>query len=217
VAAIQITKNFLLPDPVGEKPHPYTVVINLGSGLFSGGNRPRFIPPQILRILSVTRSQVEIKFVDYLIARYFVDAISEWVESLDENENSNLFMFFQKYSHHAHTISGLIGSTISLCIIWYLIPTFLNDGSIVDAGKFYVISFGYFYLLTKLFRFLGNEVENALDYSDSSSVIIINRGDEKKFTAQQGEIKKNKFKIFYSYIIQLILGIASSSIASMIK
>lgn len=216
--------NFLIVLPKVKTPQPYNVQIELTSGLAllhrHKNDFPKHIPFGFLvKAIQLETAEVEVKYVDYIVARSILDLVNEWSESLKKNEYSKTLKKFQDNSHHVHTLFKYIFSVIFLVIVIDYSNRFLSDTitNTIHLFTYSVISFAVLFCAYKSGNYIGFRVERAIDAIRTTgfSAIRINKGDDVLIDNFSKQISKSKSS-FVREIIIWIFGIIVSIVGKLI-
>lgn len=225
IERINIEINFLLAPPKLTKPQNYKVTINLISGAAliakSKPDIPTDIPGMIImRAIQRKAVEVEIEYIDYIIARSISDLIREWIGSIKEQEVNEKLQSTQKMSHYFARFCELTFFSLALITSFFFAKVFLSTNTVqsVLLAQFILISGSSIILSKQIGLLLGRNIERKIDSINTNSIsfICINSGDKKQYTEFQNNIKLEKWEAWKSGIIALGIGICSSIIATII-
>ncbi len=127
------------------KPQEYTITIRLSSRVTQikqlKEESPSFFAGPFVFMIASETAQIKIEYVDYVIARGFLEAFKEWVDGCKKSKSNKLVIFCQKYSHLIPFIGKLIIAIVYGYFIYYSIdPIIGKDPSLVVFSKFLVVS-----------------------------------------------------------------------------
>ncbi len=113
VERINIELNFLIILPKVNKPQNYKVTISLVSGLAiiqkHENDMPKELPIAIImRAIQQETAEIEIEYVDYIVARSMSELFREWIDSLPELSPNKTTEWWQSKSHFVRQIIAMI-------------------------------------------------------------------------------------------------------------
>lgn len=223
VERIHIEVNFLIILPKVETPQSYKIKLTLTSGVALVDKHqddfPSGFPKSILmRAVQKETAEVEIEYVDYIVARSISDLFRTWLEALPETKPNNKIEWWQSRSHFVRQAFG---------VSFLLITAYF---SIAFTGKYFTQTTENMtglatYLITifailVVSRFLGNliglRVESAIDNlsSDLYSSINLNAGDKKLASKYVKKRKNSTTTMIKEIAIAFSIGVVSSLVAA---
>lgn len=221
VESVLMKYNFLIILPKTKKPQNYTISIRLASKITIAKKMEEDIPGTLrfIRVMGSQTARVTVNYVDYLVARNFIDAIDGWIQGLPKNETNSILKLLTKHSHYFPEIAkyslGILAFYLALIIVPKYLPPNVQDLNVL--ATVIVSTLGAMFMMFSLGNFLGSLTEDALDEYFPVTYIALTRGDE----LQIGRAGKKNFwkgmKAIAGVIGTLLLGIIASVIANNIS
>ncbi|CQH31655.1 hypothetical protein [Yersinia enterocolitica] len=208
--------------PAGlDRPQEYVITIKLSSRVAMLKQMEEEIPPfmrgRILGYLSGSSAEITVEYADYIIARGFLEAFNEWVRGAKVTPDNIWVSTIQKWSH---LIPKTVNVIISMLIIYFAlasVPMYFGSGSNSEQwARFSIIFFGGFYLIKSFSTVVSGIIENAIDSISPLSYLKLNKGDEILIDNFKQRRNFIKFKLILGGVVTIILGVASSKLASLI-
>ena len=221
VSNLHIKYEFLIILPEARRPQAYTLSVQLVSGIAATAsareNLPQGLPP-FVTIMRGPTARISIEYVDYVVARTFVDAIGSWVEGLPDCDLPSWLGFFVRNSEWVRRFTqfALISSALYACSIAIprLIPT--DSSALPMLAKTQLWALAFLYFATFLGRLLGSRTEHLLDTLQTSSALKLTRGDQKLLEATKCKRKDNLALAIASIVLTFIIGFLASMLANML-
>jgi len=218
VVNILLEYNISLVVPCTCKPQTYKITVNIGSrvGLLKkleedDPDMPWFIRS---RIFGPT-IKAHIDYVDYVVARTFLDGIDEWVSGCKKNIISNYIKIFKKCSD---IVPEIFENSMALVII---IVAFMNSNRIVsqnvisqDTVRYCLMFVASFFIFCPLAMRFGITIERLIDSYQPLSYLSLNKGDENLIKEFEKAQKKTLWYVIINVVATVLLGIISSRIAA---
>jgi len=197
-------------------PNHYQVIIKLNSKIAlqkeMEDDAPPFLRGKFMTFMMTNAAEVTVEYADYIIARGFVEAFKEWTDGCKRvSSKVPLMQRLQAISHFIPQAIKLIFSVLILFYTYQSISIYINDSSTVETiGKFTVLSFGIFFIVPSIARFLGGNIERAIDTYVAPSYVKINKGDERLYDEYKVRNNKSLAKSILNIGVTVALGIVSS-------
>lgn len=217
VESVLLTYNFLIILPKVHEPQSYTITIRVASpvAIQRKMNDGMFGMPKIFKLMGGPRTAVvSVKYVDYAVARTVLNTIDEWFMALPKSQNGKIWNFMRKHTDYIPLISrylaGLIVTAIIISDISRILPT---SPTILDLGRFLILSFVGIFAAYKIAHHVGSAAEDSLDSHVSLSYICITDGDVRELKLAQGRNRgalvlgfgKLVMSLFVSVVAKLIV------------
>lgn len=226
IEKIIIEFNLLIILPQLNKPQSYKIEIKLTSGiaLISKYEKdlPKHVPiGMVIKTIQAETAEVEIEYVDYIVARSISDLIREWIGSLKNLESSPRITRLQENSHHIRKFISLVFPLIAIFFSLEFSSHILSNLSVneVRLSSFLIISISVIFFTYKLGDFFGQRIERAIDSIKGSdfSIININNGDKVLISEYLKKIRKSKIRAIKESAIAFVLGFAASISANIVS
>jgi hypothetical protein len=221
VESIVIKYNFLVVLPKSRRPQSYSLSIRLASRVTLSHKMRREVPRSFFRIMEMggRNATVTVKYVDYVVARNLLGGVDRWINGLPAYEFPKWFTFIRRYSEHVrHTLMyalGAFGAYLYLSLVPEYVPRHAPDFQVLSY--FAILGSLSIFGLFRLGRYLGSQVELALDESQAISYIQLNRGDEKRIQKAHHQIWWNLARGVFGVGGSVILGVISSYIVNWLE
>lgn len=197
-------------------PQEYVITIKLLSRLSAledlEENKSRYIPQRLMSFLTANTAEIDVEYVDYLVAKTYLQLFNEWLEGCPSNPNFKFIAWVQKHSHYIPRIVQLIIVLISLKYYDEYIST-LPSSFNHEWGRFFLYSLISFFILVRLALIIGVKIERYVDSLQPLSYLELNNGDKNLVSKATTFRNKTYSKIFFQIILTIILGVISSKIS----
>ena len=171
---------------------------------------PFVLLPRFIRMMMRHTGSVEITYIDYSVARAFLNAIDEWFKSVPRSPENRPMKFLQAHSHWIPRIGRLATAIMMTFLIAKLLPMYIHadGGNFLRFGRFFLYSGLGIYAACMLAGWSASYAEYAVDSWSSISYIKFNRGDENEITKSAAENRK--------HLIRGALGVAGMVIVNVV-
>lgn len=208
---INIEYDFLIIQPNTKKPQPYKIEISITSrsALIEKQKNVTGIQSHIFHeFITLRNARSEITHVDYSVARTFQIAITEWFDSLTENNEKTFIKLLKKYKYSYPFLLSIL--SIIFCSFFYIakiLPTSLSNHDIA----FHIIIFlSLILLMPKISHGIGEFCATTVTKIHPASYLNLTRGDE-ILSKQTREYNKNNILItLWSAFFAIFLNILSN-------
>ncbi|WP_284455226.1 hypothetical protein [Alloalcanivorax xenomutans] len=203
-----------------ERPQEYVVTIRLTSRVAMleqmASEAPPFMRGRFIGFFTGNTAEVTVEYADYVIARGFLEAFDEWVSGCKAEPDIAAVTFLQRWSHILPKAFRVLGAVLVGYFSLAAVPTFLAAADPQVWTRF-IILFGVgFYLITTMLGTAGRMIEEAIDSFNVVSYLSLNKGDKKLIDDFSKRKRSVIGKFIFGCLVALVLGIASSKIASLI-
>lgn len=218
VESVLIKYNFMICLPKTKKVQPYTISIRLASKITIAKKMEEDLPGAIrfLRVMGSQTARVTVQYIDYLVARNFMDAIDGWLQGLPKTNSSRCIKWLSHHSHYFPVVAKFsLGAVALICVLGTL-PRFLPAQSVEPTmlAQAIVLSLTSIFALFSLGQLLGTLTEDALDEYYPLSYLSLTRGDQQQIENAQRRNKRKIAKAILGVIGTFILGVAASIVAN---
>ncbi|UBX50011.1 hypothetical protein LDO51_04110 [Providencia alcalifaciens] len=203
-------------------PQQYKLTIRLNSRIAliqqMKEDAPPFIRSNLIRFMYGPTADISVEYVDYVIARSFIEAMQEWVDGCKKTKNKLKFLqYFQGISHLFPSIISFANGILLTYFFIKNIPEVLNEkSSYLDVLQYGILFFSSFMLMSKIASFFGGLLESSIDRYIPISYLSLNQGDKRIINDYHDEKSNNIFSLIFSISLTISLGVVSSLIASLI-
>ena len=124
---------------------------------------PPFMSARFFRFMSDNTAEITIDYVDYVIARSFLEAFDEWVKGCNIAPKKKWLKKLRRWSHLAPKIisNGVVVLTAIFAL--QVIPNFFSNPVNPEIGaRFFVIYSASIYIMIFLANVAGDMIENAI-------------------------------------------------------
>ena len=209
--------------PAGlERPQEYVVTIRLTSRVAAlqqlEDEAPSFMRGRFMSYLDNETAEVTIDYVDYVVARGFLEAFDEWIRGCKTIPNKNWLEFLRRWSNLAPHIMRLGAIVLIAYYMLGLIPTFFSEPLGSEKGaRFLIIFSAAIYIIISFAHAAGQIVEYVMDGYPILSYLKLNRGDSNLIDAFQNKTTKLIAKfVWASLVLPIILGLVVSKLDKLI-
>jgi hypothetical protein len=220
VESLVIKYNFLIILPQVNKPQSYTVTVKLASRVAIIKKLQQDVPTSVsvFRVMGSRTALITVDYVDYLVARNFVDTFDVWTKTLTKSDLPVWLLGIQRHSHHMPSILRYAIMIVLTVIIAKRIPAWIPPAS-TDLGNLGLVLF--LVLTTTIFcaelgKSIGRFLERSLDDLSGISYLKLTRGDELLVSEAAAENRWIKIKVAIGILGSFLLGVLSSIVANKI-
>ena len=197
VESVLVKYNFLVLLPKTKQPQSYRVSVRLASrvaiakrmeGEFYGA------PPHIFRLMGNRTAVVEIQYVDYMVARNFLNIVDDWIKGVPAAVESKGLRWLQARSHFIPRIFRFLMAVFVALVVMAMLSTFITSDTVdlLAFGRFVGYALLGTYTAYTLAGWGGILVESAIDQWSEVAYISLTKGDEKEIKNAR---KKNRFAV----------------------
>lgn len=215
VENLRITYEFLIVLPKNNKPQAYTLEIDIHSrvAIWKRESKEKGYSKNLVHIIGDRTGFVEIEYIDYTVARNFIDTVDNWFEGLDKTESSKLFEILRSASIHLDYIFSTFSAIVILLASWYIaLPLFTSDSSNYLLFQSITLVLVILGISARISFVAGRATNRMLESVFPLSYLHLNKGDEKIIE----EFNKNKKGKLVKAGITSIIGFGASILASLI-
>jgi hypothetical protein len=217
VESVLLTYNFLIVLPKISQPQSYTVTIRVANpvAIQRKMNDDMFSVPKIFKLMGGPRTAVvNVKYVDYAVARAMLNTIDEWFNGLPKSQSGWLWKFVRKHTDYIPLITkyaaGFTVATIFACNVSSFLPT---TATIRDLAQFSILAFATTFAAYKISYHLGSAAEDSIDSWVDIAYISITDGDKRELKLAEARNKKNLFFAGVKLLGGLLVSVAAKLIA----
>lgn len=182
--SVFVRYNFAIILPQTSRAQSYTISVKLNNRITSQKKLieelPNGIPPAVVNMFTSKTCEINISYVDYVVARTIISVFDEWVSSLDESKENSFLNFARKNSHFIPPLFKYTTLLMSVFLVAHLMPTLINASP--NGPQFFqfgVYLFVFIFILYKSASAIGRFVEESIDSSSEVSYLEITNGDKK--------------------------------------
>jgi hypothetical protein len=217
---IYLKFNFMIILPKTKRIQRYEIKVNLSSSIAVGKriNEEMMPSSKLFRFVVGNTAQVSINYVDYLVARNFMDTIDEWLKCLPANKTPKIRKYISRKSHLFPIFLKNIFFLLSVYLLWIKFDFFIPIGStdLHIFTQFLIIALPFTYFSLRFGWSIGSFTENAIDDHQPLSFICLTRGDETLIEETETKNKKRLLKAVFGLFIAFVIGILASVVANTI-
>lgn len=180
--SVHLEYEFLIILPKSARPQPYKLEIHVNSRVatWKSAQQHDFQRQRIFFLLPPMTGHIEVEYVDYNVARNFVDNVDKWFEGLPKSKTSTTLRIAKTYSHYLSTLlpifSVFVVVIFSLSFSRELFDEFPEDESRLFSAL--ALVFGAISILGRATSSIGQFVGEQIHQLHPTSYITLNRGDE---------------------------------------
>lgn len=182
VESILLKYHFLILLPKTREPQSYTVSIRLSSRVavamrmeseFYGA------PPRIFRLMGNRTAVVEIEYIDYMVARNFLNLIDDWFKVIPADNESKILYWLQARSYLIPRIARFFTVLFVAFLIVNHLPYFIPKGTsdLLIFSYFLCYSLSAAYTAHTLASWSAGFIESSIDNYSELSFIKLTKGD----------------------------------------
>lgn len=213
--------NFSIVPAGVDKPQEYVVSVRLMSRVATikefENEAPPFMRGRIMGIVSSNTAEVTVDYVDYVVARGFLEAFDEWIRGCRAIPKAGWLESLQGISHAFPRAGKTIAAFISILCALIAIPKFfIGDPNPEHWARFFVIFGGGFYLTVTLAGTVFRRLEQTIDSYFIVSYLKLNKGDEKLISDSENGRRKIIYKFIFNAIMALVLGVVATKLERLV-
>lgn len=206
----------IVPAGLG-KPQEYAVSIRLTSRVAMLQQLEEEVPPFVRRRLvgfvALNTAEISIDYVDYVIARGFVEAFEEWIRGCKKTPSISLLNQLRRWSEYIPSAAKLIAGAFITWFAFQGIPTYFGPSTQPEVwARFFVVYAGGVLILVPLMGAVGSLFEDAIDSYPVLSYLKLNKGDANLIENFSKQKKAVLLKLVISSVFSVLLGIVSSKL-----
>lgn len=200
------------------KPQPYQIVVRLASPIAMHHKAREEVPAAIfLRFFRGESVNVDIQYVDYVVARNIMSTIDSWISAIELVPPSKALKLLQRYSYWYDRICGLFLMIAALLASSSSIQTvFAGNESNEFLATFLIWAFGFTVISYFIGNALGNFVESGVDGVTQSGYIKINSGDARLISTTETKNYRSFAKAAVALVLMSLHAIACSYLATIL-
>lgn len=199
--------------PAGlQKAQEYVITITLNSRITMlqelEDEMPAFIRNNMTPFIAEPVAEVKVDYVDYVIARGFIESFDEWVNGCKKTQISKTITLMKENSHHTRRILRIISVIlVSYSALHFFSKFNLDQESLNFTVRTLILFLGLGVIVYDLFTFIGIRIEKLIDRYPQLSYLNLNRGDQnciENFSANRKSLV-TKFVIYFLFNIVLAI------------
>lgn len=221
VESVLLKYNFLVILPKTKKPQSYTVSIRLASRVAVAKRmESEFFgaPPSIFRLMGNRTAIIEIQYVDYMVARNFLNLIDEWFKGIPTAPEFKPLHWLQARSHLVPRLARFATAIFVALLIVTLLPTFIAQGTsdLLSFGRFLGYALLGTYTAYTLAGWSATFIESSLDHYSELSYLQLTKGDEIEISKAE---RSNTFAIakgIGGFILTICVSVGTKVVANIL-
>lgn len=217
VESVLLRYHLLVVLPKTRATQAYTISIRIASRMtISKKMQKEFYGavPAIFKMMGNRVAVVDIEYVDYMLARNFLNIVDGWFNGLKTAATVPFVNWMQARSHHFPRYFGFFATMAVSLLLIFMLPNFVApDANFERFGYFFGLSLVIVYCANFISRQGGSFAENALDRYSELSYLKLTKGDERAIEEAKGENKVSLIKT----ALALLVPVASSIIAKLVS
>lgn len=220
VESVLVTYNLLIILPKADKPQSYTLSVRLASRIAVERQMRDQMPfhmPKILRTMGNRTAVVNVKYVDYAVARSLLNTVDQWFDGLSKAETSRAWTHLTKRSHFLPIVSRYIVGGIVAYLIYRSSGHFLPlDASLHQLAVFGLWTFVGLFAAYRVAHHLGSAAEDSLDRWFQLSYLSLTAGDRNLVREASRANRFNGFAALGKFIGALLVSLVAKIIVALI-
>lgn len=216
---IRLKYCFLILLPKAQKAQPYELEIDIHSraAMLESAKDESGFTRHLLSTAAKHTGVIEIDYVDYTVAKNFMNIVEGWFKGLQQSKEGTIISFLTKQSEHYPFYFKYLSATF--LSVWFF--NYLNYKELInfqneELFKTGLIAFGMIFIVSGIAMKLGAVVSNVLEFRMPSSYLKLNRGDEILISNQNSRIFWSYTKAIVSALFVIILNMTSTYLANQI-
>lgn len=216
VESVLITYNFLVILPKTNLAQSYTISIRAASRISIEKKMRSDVPfniPKILRIMGGRTGVVNIKYIDYAVARNLRSVVDDWFKTLHKSKTSSVFNFIRNKSNYFPLILRYSVGLFAAYSIFVAIPSFIPPtANLQDYAKFSLVALVSIFASYRIAHHLGNSVETSLDRWSELSFIDLTGADKKEIILAEKLNKRSLISAGLKLVASAVFSLAIKAI-----
>jgi len=218
VESVLLTYNFLIVLPKVEKPQSYTLTIRLASKIAAEEQmreRVVFQLPKVLKTMGQRTAIVDVKYVDYSVARSLLNTVDQWFNGLPKETTPKFWKYLLKRTHHIPFLSRYIVGLVVTYLVCQSVDLYIEpSASLRDLAVFLIIAFVGIFAAYRLSGHLGRYAENSLDNWSQLSYLSLTSGDKALLKRAESSNRSSLIRGIASFVSALLVSLAAKIILS---
>ncbi|MDB5800794.1 MAG: hypothetical protein JWL63_1733 [Rhodocyclales bacterium] len=212
---IRLVYNFLIVLPQLNKPQSYQIELNIQSraSISKRLKQESSIHSEFLFGMFEERTAlVEIKYIDYTVARNFQVAIDGWFKGLSCSKGLACIRYVKRLSENIPLLFRFLTTTAFLCTCLLHFTPLLSNGAINSGTLYYAatVTFGGATLLGMVAIKLGTMVRDSVRKIRPISYLDLTRGDQLALLELKSDNLYGWTKGLLSIVATIVLNLVSS-------
>jgi hypothetical protein len=221
VENILITYNFLVILPKLEKPQSYTLSVRMLSRIAIEHQMRKSMPfrlPKILRTMGNKTAIVEIKYIDYAVARNLLSTLDQWFAGIKRSKTNPVLAFLSKNSQTFPYITKYCAGLFATYFAVSKASIFLSEhASPQQQATYLILAFVGIFAAYRMAEHLGSAAEDSLDSWTPLSYVSITVGDKNLISEAQTENRRNVIGAFWKFTSGLSISIFTKLLISFLS
>lgn len=219
--SILLKYNFsILPSRLN-KTQEYVVTIRLTSRVSTLRELEReshpFMRGSYTYMMSSDTMEVTVQYVDYIIARTFMEATDEWLEGLNKTEENKIIKSIQGRTEYISIYGKLIIATVCSYFLYISVGKLLQIDNNIILTKLFIVSIMGIYSILTISNIIFSKISDNINYSTALSYLKLNKGDNKIISEYKSKNNKKIFYFLLNAILAIILGVIASLISTVVN
>jgi hypothetical protein len=211
VESVLLRYNILIVLPKTKATQAYTISVRVASRTAISKKMAREFHgaiPAIFKLMGNRVAVVEIEYVDYMLARNFLNIIDGWFGGLKVAKPIPFLDWLQARSHQFPGYFAFFATIISASLLIFALPNLISETS--DLERFvYLAGLGFLIVYTVNFisRQGGIFAENALDRYSELSYLKLTKGDERAIEDAKNENKSSLLRTGFALLVPILTSV----------
>lgn len=220
VESVLVTYNLLIILPKAEKPQSYTLSVRLASRIAverQMNDKMPFHIPKVLRSMGNRTAVVNVKYVDYAVARSLLNTVDQWFDGLAKAETLRFWSYLTKRSHLLPILSRYIVGISVAYLIYSTSSHFIpSESTLHQLAVFILWAFVGLFAAYRLAHHLGSTAENSLDRWSQLSYLSLTAGDRNLIKEASKSNRFNSITATAKFASALLVSLAAKIIVSLL-
>jgi hypothetical protein len=220
--SVVLKYNFSLIPAGIEKPQEYVVLFRLTSRVALVDQLDDEAPPFLrggayFGYVHESTAEVTVDYVDYVIARGFLEAFDEWVKGCKSIPQNKLLNFGRRHSHWIPLAARLAIAALITWFCWQALAVLAQTNAPIEQwARLGLLFVGGGFIFVSLISAAASFIERAIVGYPELSYIKLNRGDVKLIEAFSNRRNGAIWRFVVGSLVSIILGILSSKIEKLL-
>lgn len=220
VESVLVTYNFLIILPKIEKPQSYVMSVRFASRIAIEKQMRENMPfdmPKILRAMGNRTGVVNVKYIDYTVARSLLNTVDQWFEGLPKAETSSAWKHITKRTHYLPVIARYVVGAVVAYLAFQSASNFLPaDATLQQLGVFLLLAFVGLFAAYRIAHHLGAAAESSLDRWSQLSYLSLTAGDKSLISEATRANSKSSWAAFAKFASALFVSVIAKVVVTML-
>ncbi len=220
VESVVLQYEFLVLLPKLQRPQTYSLTVRFASRIAVDQKMRDQMPramSKVFRQMVNRTAMVEVKYVDYVVARNLLSTVDQWVSGLSRAATSKLWMGVVDRSDYLPLVARY---SVGLAVFALLVTSsgmFLGaEPNLLQVTRFLLCAWVGLFSAYRLAYHLGNAAEESLDRWSALSFVSLTAGDKRIVAAAKADNKRSVAAACFKFVLSLLVSLAAKIIIGLL-